>query len=214
MRRNLNLKLAGACFQALRLQKEQDKHQLLLTNLEGDCQPQMLLLKQNIEDLCDQEYRQRKLRSLTCLSNRLLSYLGSYFTQWRRHTSTVDFKIRKNLRQLIVSRYLNQIHRAFDSWLKGFQFSKRVQQQFTIEGLVEDGQALRTQNFSLGKTVQEEKNRQNKNARTGFTRASNIMKRRMLRFGLVRWSDQCKRLNLMEQKAGLIMKKKRKNLCF
>jgi len=76
-----------------------------------------------------------------------------------------------------------------------------------------EGKDLRTANFSLGKTVQEEKNRQDKNARTGLTRATNIMKRRMLLYALKRWTENCQRKYMMEQKAALIIKKKRKNLC-
>ncbi len=214
LKKSVNLRLAAACFQAMRTHKEQEKHQLLLTNLVGDCQPQMKLLKQNIENLCEQEYRKKKLQSLTCLSNRLLSVVGSYFNSWKNHTAAVEYRIKNNLREIILRRYHNQNHRAFDLWLKGVQHSMRVQQQGHIEDLTQEGKDLRSSNFSLGKTVQEEKNRQDKNARTGLTRASNIMKRRMLEFGLGRWSDQCQRISLKERMAGLIMKKKRKNLCF
>jgi hypothetical protein len=47
----------------------------------------------------------------------------------------VDQKIKINLREIIERRYRNQIHLAFDMWLKGFEYSKRIQQQSQIEDL-------------------------------------------------------------------------------
>jgi CRISPR/Cas system-associated endonuclease Cas3-HD len=78
-RRILNLRLAGACFQAIRTHKEGEKYQLLLSNLTGDCQPEMEILKSNIEEIADKEYRLRKLRALGCLSKHVITMLGSYF---------------------------------------------------------------------------------------------------------------------------------------
>lgn len=100
-------------------------------------------------------------------------------------------KIKKNLKEILVRLYENSVRKAFNLWNNGQYHLMRTKQSETITDLNAKGTSLTTDVTKTTKAVNNEKDRQARNARTGLNRASEIWYTRSVRYGLHKWHERC-----------------------
>ena len=83
-RRQCNISLLKSCFDALRNEKETEKHMLMMQALDSETLPVIENLNQQITDKLNAEDRTMKTRALTVMQKMLRVYIGSYFYKWQK----------------------------------------------------------------------------------------------------------------------------------
>lgn len=87
-----------SCFQALRLNKEDEKFELMKQSLNGNYEPALHQLEESIRIRSEQALKKRKLRSLQTLDKQSRSKIQSYFNHWKLVEIGAQSKIRINLK--------------------------------------------------------------------------------------------------------------------
>lgn len=94
----MNIRLMVSCFQALRLNKEDEKFELMKQSLNGNYEPALNQLEESIRIRSEQALKKRKIRSLLTLDKQSRSKIQSYFTHWKFVEIGAQSKIRNNLK--------------------------------------------------------------------------------------------------------------------
>jgi hypothetical protein len=132
-RRQCNISLLKLCFDALRHEKETEKHMLMTQALESETVPAIDVLNAQIAKKEAAETRSMQKRGLTVMQKMLRVYLGTYFYRWHDHKETAKFGVNVHLKQIILRAYKTRLSTAFATWKKGKQHSEITEKMFQME---------------------------------------------------------------------------------
>ena len=97
-RKQCNRSLLKMTFDALRHEKEVEKHHLMLSALEDETLPAIDELNRTIEEKTNNEDRTLKTRALNTMQNMLRTWIGSYFHKWHNMKDAKQFGVSVHLK--------------------------------------------------------------------------------------------------------------------
>lgn len=98
-------------------------------SLAGNYVPALTALDEQIRTRAAQAYRIKRIRSLETLVKHTNHIVGSYFNHWTRCCDGFKNKIHKNLRAILMRRYLESKQRGFNQWRQGHNWDKIERQR-------------------------------------------------------------------------------------
>ena len=107
------------CFDALRYNKETEKHILMHTALHEETLPAIEMISADFAARTARSNEQSRNRVRDAIQRMIYRQAASYFYKWKDECANQNLRITLNLRRMLIRRNHSDVQRAFHFWRKG-----------------------------------------------------------------------------------------------